>query len=192
MITRDADHVYRDEHGIVLPGVTDVIRAASLSGDAAAFYTEESRTRGSLVHELTRRFDDGADDTELVGRFGPGHLGFLDAWKRFLEDQRAEVVLVEHIVHNKNLRYAGTLDRTLNVPGRKRPVLVDIKTGTVGPWVGLQTAAYAACLPTPHERWAVQLTDAGTYSIKVFDSPTDLPVFIAALTIYHWRLSHHV
>jgi hypothetical protein len=59
------------------------------------------------------------------------------------------------------------------------PVILEIKTGVISDWVGLQTAAQAMALinrgyikdyPT---RYGIQLNDDGTYKMRLFSDEND-------------------
>jgi hypothetical protein len=75
---------------------------------------------------------------------------------------------------------------------RGQAVLVDIKTGEVPAWAGLQTAAYKRCLPTP-DRWhrfALRLLPDARWSWLPLTDPHDERVFLSALVVQQWQTTH--
>jgi len=110
---------------------------------------------------------------------------YLAGWVKFRNESGFVPVEIEKIVHNEACGYAGTLDRTGTMHGRD--VLIDIKTGAVQPWAGIQTAAYEVCYAQLYNRYAVELKGDGTYRLTSFADRKDWPVFLSALAIVNWK-----
>lgn len=163
-----------------LPSVTTVLREAGLID--TTFYTEDARDRGTTVHLAIQALDEG-HGTHVDPEIAP----YVAAYQRFCELTRPVWSHIEHRIADEALGYAGTLDRAGALAGAK--TVVDVKTGTVPPWVGLQTAAYRRCLPEPHtwRRAALQLKADGSFSLHDLTDRRDEAVFLAALTLVQWK-----
>ncbi len=175
-------HEYRLD-GAIVPSVTQVIKAARIIDDS--FFDEHSRRRGEAVHLATAMYDEGTLDPASVD---PEIAGYVEAWEIFLVLSGFQPTKIEFSVANETYRYAGTIDRVGTMAGS--PVILDIKTGAVGPEVGLQLAAYEYALDheTNYRRFAVQLSDDGKFTSKEFtDRATDWAAFHAALVIFNWK-----
>lgn len=179
---RQAEHRYF-LRGRELPSVTAVLKGAGLVEDA--FYTEESRLRGQYVHAACEMLDQDDLDFDTLD---PTIHPYVVAYQRFLAVARPSWELIEHRVCDETRGYAGTLDRAGIIYGGRK-VILDIKTGTVAPFVGPQTAAYRRCLPEPHVwgRAALNLRADGTFTFIDLTDRHDEAVFIAALTLVQWK-----
>lgn len=164
-----------------LPSVTTVLKAVGLIDDT--WFTEQARQRGTYVHMATHYVDEDDLAEESVD---PRYLGYLHAYRRFLETTRPSWEYIEHRICDPIAGYAGTLDRAGLVNGRR--MLVDIKTGTFAT-AGLQTAAYRRCLPEPHTwgRAALKLNADGAFTFNDLTDRRDEARFLAALTVWQVR-----
>lgn len=179
--------------GRVLPSVTTIISGAGILGNAESWFTEEAAFRGSVVHQVCE-YDDRGDLDETVP-IVIEHSGYLAAWRGFKTDSGFVPEVIELPMADPALGFAGIMDRQ-GMSGRW-PAVVDLKSGAVGKWVGLQLAAYVhLCRANgihsgvPASQWrrfAVRLQANGKYSVKSFDNPKDWAVFAAALTIQVWK-----
>jgi hypothetical protein len=170
-----------------LPHVTGILKDAGLVDDR--WFTEESRLRGQYVHLATHYLDDG----DLVeDSIDPAYAPYLHAYGRFLELAQPEWTFVEWRVVDPLLGYAGTLDRAgvLMLTGTK--TLIDIKTGSIPPWAGIQTAAYKRCLPEPHtwKRAVLNLKGDGSFALEDLTDRRDEARFLAALDLWQWKAEH--
>lgn len=150
---------YYTEQGISVPSVTTILEAYP---KGAAFYEwlkkngEDSDTirddagrRGSTVHELTERYDNGEEVTLMDEN---GFIGFrmiewamFERWVEFRNRFPFEVDATEVRLVSSELGFAGTLDRVITLNGQR--ILIDIKTsGSVWPSYWLQLAAYKKLL----------------------------------------------
>ena len=181
MITLDKEtHTYRNEKGVILPSVTQILKAEGFIDDA--WFTEYARTRGEMVHLATKMYDDGTLDESALD---PVIVPYLEGYKRFLKESGFEVHFAEETVYSPSCQFAGTLDRRGLLNGRK--TLIDIKTGTVLPWVALQTTAYDSCLLDRHDRFGLQLTDDGKHKLIPFKDRYDVEVFLSAFACFNWK-----
>jgi hypothetical protein len=151
-------------------------------------FTEETRARGSYVHDATLAIDRGDWLHDVPAEYEP----YLTAYRRFVREMEPTWSRSEEIVADLINGYAGTLDRAGMVQGQ--PVLVDIKTGEVPPSVGPQTAAYLRCLSDAHrwQRYCLQLRPDGLYRWLPLSDRADATVFLAALTLYRWKQRYRV
>lgn len=165
-----------------LPSVTTVLKAAGLVDDR--FYTEEARTRGSYVHLACQLLDEGDLDRATLD---PIVAPYVAAYEQFLAVARPQWTHIEHRVCDAVYGYAGTLDRAGTLNGEL--MLVDIKSGSVPPFVGPQTAAYRRCLSEPYRyrRAALHLRDDGSFSLEPLADRQDESVFMAALAVAKWK-----
>ena len=175
-----AGHTYT-YNGRVIPSVTTIIKEAGIVN--TSWYTKKGATRGSKVHKLTEWYD----KKKKLPPLGKKGLAYLKAYKAFLSDSGFIPDLIEEQVYNAEWQYAGTLDRTGTLGGTR--VLIDIKSGAIPAWAGIQTAAYAGCLSERVTRYVLQLKDNGSYKLKKFDQASDFAVFKACVTIYKWKCS---
>lgn len=192
MITFDVEsHTYRDEHGRVLPSVTQVLSPLSANAyrgvpqdvmDAAAAI-------GTAVHRMIELDVQGVLDESSLH---PSIAQYLPAWRRFLVESRAEILGSEMRVASRRYGFAGTLDLYLLIHGQR--ALIDAKrVAQVQRTTGPQTAGYEIALreetglpaTTRIDRYALQLVDDKFRLIPLTD-PADQRVFLAALTVHNW------
>jgi hypothetical protein len=132
-------HTYIDEKGTIIKGVTTILKDAGLIN--VDWFTQDSREKGSAVHELAARFANGEryDDKgrEIAGL---EYLNALEAW--FVKTGAYPLATENMIDHTVNgIRYAGTYDLLADIKGKRW--LVDYKTGAEAKWHKAQLAAYA-------------------------------------------------
>jgi hypothetical protein len=112
--------------------------------------------RGTWVHTLTEKIDEGADwlgDADFVTSgetLGIPHATqqrVATAWIAFKHNHGLTIVHTEHNVVNDDLRVAGTLDRIVEWNGRR--CVLDIKTGAkvAKTAYAVQLARYAGSVP---------------------------------------------
>jgi hypothetical protein len=146
---------YQTESGSYVPSVTTIGDAYPKGpeyfawikkvGEDADTIRDEAGRRGSIVHELTEKYDAGEEISLLSDT---GRIGFkLSEWAMFERyvDFRSrfelEILMSEFNIINEKLGYAGTLDRVVEMGGKK--ILLDIKTSNaIYPFYWLQLAAY--------------------------------------------------
>lgn len=184
MITFDpTTHTYALD-GKQLPSVTEVLRSVGIID--TAWCDQWSRDKGSKLHRALELYDaDGLDEEMLDPELAP----YLVQWKAFLAASRAKITGVEQVIANALHGYAGMLDRRLLLYGSQDAVL-DIKTNTAPAWVGLQLAAYAACLGPKVRRYSLALTKTG-FKLREHTDRADWPRFLEALQ-QHKEICHAV
>ena len=174
-ITLDENHIYHDEAGRVVPGVTGIIKACGLMD--LTWATAHARDRGTAVHAAVEMYEqDDLDESTLNHEFAP----YLAGWKSFKADTGFRSETQEQIIHNKTYNYAGTLDMTGTIDGKT--CLIDIKTGVFQPYWAIQLSAYNAVVKR-QKRLSVELKDDGKYRVTEHADKRDWPRFLACLTV---------
>ena len=148
-------------------------------------YSQETRDRGRAVHTAIH-LDDVNDLDEFT--LDEGLWPYLSAWRKFRHDTGVEFDMIEGQVYNEVHGYAGTVDRVGRLNGR--PVIIDMKTGSVPVWTGIQLAAYKLCLGGRFDRFGIRLGADGSYSLHKFDDVGDEKAFLAALVVVRWKRNH--
>lgn len=168
--------------GTPVPSVTQILKGAGIIDDR--WFSEYSATRGTLIHQTCELYDLGDLDEETLD---PVLAGYLAGWKKFRDETEFVQTQIESPVYNIGLQYAGILDRVGYVNDEN--TLIDIKSGAVPWWVGLQLAAYASCLYPPFtgDRLAVQLSQDGTWKPHYFNNRQDWKDFQACLHVEHLK-----
>ena len=175
-----ATHTYT-VNGERWPSVTQILRDAGLIN--TRFYDTAARDRGSMVAQAIEYANDGDLDESSLD---PQLRGYVEAWRKFLDDTSATVVESELVVCNPSLRYCGKADAIvratvardgldlLRFPGGNPEIIIDAKTGGSEFWHPYQLIAYKRCLPAPTiQRCNVYLRDDGTYTCKWYSLARD-------------------
>lgn len=191
IVYRDSDHTYWNGAREV-PGVTTVLKSAAVSDDYSAVpedVLERARERGVAVHAA---IDLSAADLLNHADLPFEAMGYLDGWIKFLTDTKFVVHDTEKLVYHPLYGYAGRGDLFGSFP-KAGNATIDVKaTYAIPHSVGPQTAAYDAAYWKPTDkskRYCLQLKSDGTYKLEPQTDPTDLRVFLAALTIHNWKRS---
>lgn len=146
---------YSTSDGGYVPSVTTILEAypkdasyfkwlKDVGSDADSIRDEAGR-RGSLVHDLTERYDMG-EEVSYLDEYGKPKYKMLEwaMFERYVDFSivhQPKIDLVELHMASSLLGYAGTLDRVLWIDGKS--YLVDIKTSnSIYPSYWLQLAAY--------------------------------------------------
>jgi hypothetical protein len=112
--------------------------------------------KGTDLHKLTEVCDEHGIEhirmLEAAGTITPADLADIEAYDRAMKAAGIKVIATEQVVVNDELGVAGTLDRTVQVPGkligrqRGAKLVADIKTGSMEYGrgkVAMQTCLYA-------------------------------------------------
>ena len=180
----EKDHRYLLD-GTEIPSVTQVLTAEGFID--ARWYTDEGRARGLAVHIATHLYDEDDLDWNTVQ---PVIMPYLEAYVRF----RGETVFVPQEIEvphcHEKYRFGGRPDRRGKWKLTKGKILLDVKSGGVEPWAGLQLGGYELFYDDPSERYALELRSNGTYKLHPFEDRNDSRVFLSALACFNWKLKH--
>jgi len=161
-------HEYTDAvTGEVFPHITGLIVRAGLTDPR--WYTEESRDRGTWVHQTTAAYDLGMlpDPSAVIGRWA----GWFQAYVAALKLIRPSWVDIERPLVHPSLRYAGRPDRVCVIVGVKG--VLEIKTGAPERkahrvQTALQAGLVAECgIPAwGIKRWCLYLKSNGKFVLE--------------------------
>lgn len=187
----EAAHVYR-LGGAVVPSVTQLLKP--IGADFSQIdprVLEAKRQLGTSVHLACELDDENDLDEETL----PADvLPYLQAWRKFKADTGAVVIMNEQRLASVSHRFAGTLDRVVQV--RSGDIyLIDLKTAA-SMWrsFGVQLCGYQLLLDesaftTKLARKGLQLKADGTYRLEPYNNPNDAACFRALLSLHHWKES---
>lgn len=176
-------HVYQLD-GKTLPHVTGILASEGLID--SSWFTEYGRDRGRLVHRVIQLYDDGELEEATVD---PILQPYLQAWQRFKAESGFIVDASEVAMASDIYQVAGMVDKI----GRfnERRAIVDIKSGAIQPWMGLQLALYQILLGDPTTiRCAVKLSDDGKYRFHRFTDRQDRQVALAVVAVHQWKIKN--
>ena len=174
-------HTYKVD-GRVIPSVSQILEDVGLVD--TRWFKPEHANRGTIVHELLELIDKGLMDPQDVEE---DFKGYVDAYLLFKEECKVEILEIEKIVTHKDFQYAGRVDRVCEIDGV--PAVLDIKTGSKCRWHPVQLAAYRYTIPVLDTRpmYAIHLSNVGKYKLEKYWSTHYTNVWMAALTIYHYK-----
>lgn len=181
---REAEHKYFID-GVRMPSVTQILTETKIID--TRWYDEQSAIRGSQVHKACLYLNQNdLDFDSLNDTIRP----YVYGYQKFLTESGFMPMLTEQQIYNKTFSYCGTLDMTgiLN----DCLCLIDIKSGSIPRWAGLQTGGYLDALKSmgadvPVKRYALALKNDATYSLKELDDRNDINVFRAAVALWRWQ-----
>ncbi len=152
-----ATHEYKQD-GISVPSVTQILVAAGYID--SQWMTEESRERGTAVHDLCQRYAMGSR-YDNAGRELES-LEYVNAFAAWMTVTKAYAIATEQIISRSinGHRYAGRYDLLCDIRGKR--LLTDIKTGVKAKWHHIQIAAYALAAK-PDRCSILYLRPDGTY-----------------------------
>lgn len=135
---------YRTSEGEYFPSVTTILDAYPKNaaffdwlkkhGDEADTIRDEAGERGSIVHGLTEKYDNGEVvsliDADGKIRYKSNEWKMFERYVDFCDTIQPEVLHTEYNIISPNLGTAGTIDRNilLKTPKIKGKFLLDIKT----------------------------------------------------------------
>lgn len=147
------------------------------------FFSPGSAERGKEIHKFTEMIDRGSVLPHSVEN--GAHRGYISAYRRFLRDTSVKIRDIEKVVVHHPFRYAGTIDRIADLEG---PAIIDIKTGHMQDWHGIQLAAYKLALGEENVRlYGLYIKESGKYHLKEFNAGYYAEIFLTALGAYRWR-----
>ena len=195
VLALDDAHVYRLD-GQVIPGCTEVIRAAGLMDydGAPEDVMERARWRGSAVHRACWFDDEGTlDEEKLAAEVWP----YLLAWRAAKDTlgitiTSRDFLAIEAPIYHAILRYGVTPDRLIRRPDGMC-CAIDLKTGSLQPWMAIQLAAQVMAVGGSwYHRIACRLAPSRTppFIYRIYprsEIAADFAVFQGALAIYNWK-----
>lgn len=191
MSTLDFDepsHVYRLD-GRVIPSVTQILAPLVDYSMVKPEVLERARQLGQAVHRATELYDnDDLDEDTLSDEVYP----YLIGWQKFRRECGFVPLLREARFAHPSLGFAGTLDTVGPVKGEL--AVIDLKKmATLGPVVGVQTAAYKE-LCVRHgfnviTRYGLSLRQ-NSYQLIPYTGLTDWHCFVSLLTLHNWKQKH--
>jgi hypothetical protein len=146
---------YATNDGGYVPSVTTILEAYPKDasyfkwlkdvGSDADTIRDEAGRRGSIVHELTERYDEGHEISIMsengFPKFKMSEWSMFERYVEFCNQHNPIIDMMEAHMVSEKLGYAGTLDRVINLNGKT--MLIDIKTSnSIYPSYWLQLAAY--------------------------------------------------
>lgn len=191
-----ASHTYTLD-GQVVPSVTEVLRASGIIdfSQIPSAILEAARARGQRVHAAIHYYNEGDLDWTTLD---DGDRPRVNAWLRFLEQRKFQILKAEFRLCSRRYQYAGTGDVLGLLDGKL--ALADFKCGEpddVG--ADLQTAAYVGALyemqtdldaafdwvrdalshKGPLQRLSIQLRKSGEPKVEPYQNPRDFREFVA-------------
>lgn len=173
-------------NGRIVPSVSQILLEEGFIN--TQFFTEEGRSRGSLVHRCIENHVRGAHCFQI-----PSVEPYLTAFKNFQKDCDWVAEIIE--VKMGCEQYAGTPDQIGLFQGNR--AILDLKTGSISPATGLQLAAYeklyrgevenAVLKIVNIKRFALQLMDTGRYMLTEYKERADRYIWDSAVAIWHWK-----
>lgn len=188
MIDFDPDtHTYRVQ-GAVKPSVTQILKPLCGYEWVSQEVLERKGDIGRATHKAVELWlsPEGLDETSLHESVRP----YFDAYRRFHDAVKPEILATEQQVYHETMGYCGTLDLEAFMFGELS--MPDIKTvAQMGPVVGIQTAAYSQARGGSHVRYGLQLRPDGTYRLEKYSDPTDWPTFLSLINVHRWKQKHN-
>ena len=126
-----------------LPSVTQVLRPWM----DTTWFTQESMDRGSAVHDAIAQYLKGKPSFLIDLR--PEWRGYFDSARRWIDQNVAEVLLVEARISDPQWRFCGQPDLIFK-DHHGETVLIDWKTGAKAIWHQLQIAGYRHLAKVSH------------------------------------------
>ena len=185
---REEDHTYWLS-GLRLESVTEILEGSRIAD--YRFSNEEAMTRGSFVHTATEFIDRGSLDwSALDDTLRP----YCEAYQRFIEDKRPEILLSEKAMYHPTLLFAGTPDRVMRMDDSI--ILPDLKSGAPSRATAVQVSAYRELVSvsegiTCRKLFSLHLKNNGKYQlsepISLMDAKRYYNVFLAALCVERYK-----
>lgn len=162
-------HTYTDlETGHVIPHITGMLERTGWVDDL--WYTEESAERGTIIHNLTARYDLGAVDL-LTDREWEGYRPYLLAHVTAVTGTGVKMVEVEVPRVHPTLRFGGRPDRVMQLA--RRWGVWEVKSAAPNKSHGIQTALQAILvepltkIPPEHlARYCCYLKPNGRFKVE--------------------------
>lgn len=178
-------------NGLVLPSVTQIMKPLTqeLYANIDNKTLNAAASRGKSVHYATELYDTfGVEEIEEENK------GYLAAYKKFKQDYSVKILEVEKQLFHPLLYYAGTLDRIVEINGKR--ILLDIKTTEKvhKNLVEIQVSAYqemALKNGIEVDSLAVlKLNADGTYQFIYLNNNIDMFMYLYKIHMFKKRYMH--
>lgn len=190
-LTFDENKHQYSVNGLVLPSVTQIMKPLTqeLYANIDHKTLNAAASRGKSVHYATELYDTfGVEEIEEENK------GYLAAYKKFKQDYSVKILEVEKQLFHPFLYYAGTLDRIVEINGKR--VLLDIKTTEKvhKNLVEIQVSAYqemALKNGIEVDSLAVlKLNADGTYQFIYLNNNIDMFMYLYKIHMFKKRYMH--
>ncbi len=191
-------HVYRDEGGLLLPSVTQCLKATGLISFAGIDpeVLEHKRQLGVLVHKVTQLYDQGETLSEYD--IPDEILEYVTGYVTFRRDCDFSPTIIEQRMLGEvyTMRFGMQPDRVGEINGVGH--ILELKCGaSKHPAWGTQLAGYATGLYGPRPsiaRAALQLGPqfARGYRLHPYDDPADYQIWVGALALTTWQKNNNL
>jgi hypothetical protein len=189
----EAQHIYRDGNGVVIPSTTQVLKSAGLISfdHINQRVLEYKRQLGTVVHKVTEMWENGAnlDEFEIPQEVWP----YFEGYRNFIEDCQFKPRLVEYrqVAACHGMRWGMCTDRVGMINGVDH--IIELKCGAAHPAHGVQLASYDMGIngKQKFQRASVQLGPDFPRGYKLFpwDDTADYQVWLSALACTIWKLN---
>ena len=157
-------------NGVRVPRTTEIcVLLAPREWKADEYYLR----KGVLIHRITEWNDSGELDESTVD---PLLRDYLDAYRRFLRDNRFAVISREHKFFHPKYKYCGRVDMYGRFEAKSWAWVIDIKSGQPHKSDLLQAPAYLFGMKaegiTCHRCGDLYLLANGNYRFEEVKSPT--------------------
>lgn len=179
----EEEHIYKQD-GNIYPSVTQILKRVGIID--SAWYSEESAQRGIEIHKIIEKIGSRVDPL-VIFDIDDEYLGYINAYLKFLNDNKPVIIEKEEPRININLGYAGKPDIIAWLNNKK--CIIDIKTGSQEKWHGIQLSAYKLLLASDkviQSLYCLYLQKNGIYRLVEYLDKDYRDIWLAALTIYKW------
>jgi hypothetical protein len=153
------------------------------------WFTEESRERGTAVHEHCAAFLTGKYMIPIKREWS----GYVNSFKLWADINLKSLILSEERLIDKSFGYCGQLDIACTLKTKKGIGVIDLKTGAKADWHCLQVAAYRKLFdianPQVITQWGLGIRLKKDGSIPIVDKFSndilmDFNLFLSALNCW--------
>lgn len=194
MITRDKDHIYRNEKGEIYISMTQHLQIAGYVDYSMVPFEvlETARIRGGHVHDANYLLIN--DDLDLSEPLDKTYAGYVNAFMRFCEETQIKPWAGEELVWSDELRTAGGFDLVGSIGFDKHATghVFEAKTTAVyyEHTTALQVAGYIHMWNKTRKKklfkgWGLHLRKNGTYRLHEVDIKKYDPWF-QAMVYSNW------
>ena len=145
--------------------------------------SDKAKTRGTLVHSVIEAYKTTGEKIETVPE---KYRGYVNAFYSYVKDNKLEILEVEKTVYNEKYGYAGTRDMKARINERKKPWILDFKTGKdIYQETALQLSAYKHADDEDCRLGVVLLKEDGKYKFQEMED--EFEAFLACKTLWEWQ-----